>query len=110
MPRVLFSEQALAGLEIYIKRYEDYFVALFTDSGIWSEEIIIEKYRLASKELLHRIIAGIVKRLEMETVLGRKRNGSQFSAHFLVNEKLITIYYLDSANKRERVVVLISVG
>jgi hypothetical protein len=46
MYKVLFDREALSSVDSYIIQYTRYYEELYSDSGIWSEEQIIEQYRL----------------------------------------------------------------
>lgn len=55
MFQVNITRQAEKCIHEYVYLYERYFLSLFHDTGIWSEEQIRENYRNTAKELFHRM-------------------------------------------------------
>ena len=45
MPKVVFEDTALEGINHYIERYTLYFEELYSDTGLWNEDMIIESYK-----------------------------------------------------------------
>lgn len=110
MFEVLFTEQAAEGLYRFIDRYSDCFESLFRDSGIWAEAVIIQKYRIAARELNDRFIQEIQKKLSEETVFGRKRAGEWFEISFHVDVRLVVAYYSEDKEKKMRSVQWIGIN
>lgn len=45
MFKVVFANTALEWVNRYIERYTRYFEELYSDTGLWSEDMIIESYK-----------------------------------------------------------------
>ena len=61
MPRVIFSEKADADLDIFVGQYEDSFLRLYVNSGIWNLPDIAKIYEHGAKNLydiIHWYISG----------------------------------------------------
>ena len=71
MHKVFFSEVALGILQAYGEAYFLYYKATFTDTGIWSEDLIVDGYYRESEERKIDIQSKIISRLSQEKVLGR---------------------------------------
>lgn len=63
MFRVYFSTESSARLARYIIQYREYYENLYKDSGIWSEDQIIEGYISESKERKNEIMKFVTSRL-----------------------------------------------
>ncbi len=69
MYNVEFNEWVIINIDTYIYHYKKYFIDLYSDTGIFSEEIIIQKY-IEEAKLRHREIFNIIqKRLHYDSVL-----------------------------------------
>ena len=51
MSRVIFSEKADADLDIFVGQYEDSFLRLYVNSGIWNLPDIAKIYEHGAKNL-----------------------------------------------------------
>ncbi|MDD5197242.1 MAG: hypothetical protein PHN60_00055 [Candidatus Gracilibacteria bacterium] len=71
MFKVYFSRESSARLARYIIQYREYYENLYRDSGIWSEDQIIDGYIAESKQRKNEIITLITTRLSQEVVLGK---------------------------------------
>ena len=69
MPSIIFSEEAIFSINQYSLRYAQYFEDLYSDTGIWSEDQIIENYRNESFQRREEIIRLLERRLSGDTVL-----------------------------------------
>ncbi len=105
-----FRKSVLEGVHDFAKEYEQCFVNLFHDSGIWCEHIILEKYRLASYELHDRFIDEMIKRLSENTLLGRKKVGIYFEIKFHVNRYILHVRYTENKIEKRRIVEWISIN
>lgn len=50
----------------YVEMYTDHFQELFSDTGIWSEEMIQRNYEISGEELFRSIYALIREKLSQE--------------------------------------------
>ncbi len=93
-------ELAISEIKSFIRSYEEGFFTLYRDSGIWAEELIIENYRQAARELSQRIFDGIQAHLVGKLVLGRKIKSNWLELGFYIGDRLITVYFSeDNKNK-----------
>ncbi len=68
MYKVVFDVRALLGVDQYIEQYTKYYEHLYSDSGIWSEDQIIEQYRLEWYARYDEIIDTITMTLQTDVV------------------------------------------
>jgi len=106
---LLFSEQALADLQRFVRYYEEAFFELYRDSGVWNEELIIQNYRESARALYLAILHEIEKRLAQWKVLGRKTTTQQKELCFYVGDRLVIVRYIDNRRRRVRVVASIAI-
>ena len=59
MLKIRFSELAISEIKKFIQLYEEGFFILYQDTGIWSENVIIEQYRQTAKKLSNLIFSEI---------------------------------------------------
>ncbi|HEY4521092.1 MAG TPA: hypothetical protein VJL57_01695 [Candidatus Paceibacterota bacterium] len=109
MIKLQFEEQALRNLEGFVRHYEEAFVELYRDSGLWSEDLIVQGYRDSAKTLHADIVAEIERRLVRQKILGRKAVGSSNELFFHVGARLIIVHYSEESKKRIRVIESISI-
>lgn len=76
MRTLYFSESFYGPLDIYIQAYKLYFTELYTDTGIWSQDQILEYYEKAAVIRRNEIIALIKSRLSEESVMGNSGHNS----------------------------------
>jgi len=50
MVKLRFKSQALSELKSFIRHYEEAFYELYKDTGIWSEDLIIQIYRESARK------------------------------------------------------------
>lgn len=112
MPRkvVHFKEVAAIQLTSFLDAYKKAFVQMFSDSGIWSEEMIIEQYRKSAQDIYSLILGNILLKLSGEKVLGRKKVGESFEIIFYVGSRLIVVVYSENKHDNERIVESINIG
>lgn len=70
MLNVFFSEKARERMRRYSQNYADYFLDMYDDTGIWSEEIIREQYKKESVRRIDEISDTITHRLTSVIVMG----------------------------------------
>lgn len=93
MLEIRFSELAVSEIKKFIKLYEEGFFILYKDTGIWSENVIIEQYRQTAKKLNDLIFSEIENRLKNKKVLGRKERDRWNEVTFYVDGRLIVVYF-----------------
>ncbi|MFH1947195.1 MAG: hypothetical protein ABIJ23_03510 [Candidatus Magasanikbacteria bacterium] len=102
MLEIRFSELAISEIKKFIQLYEEGFFILYKDTGIWSEDIIIEQYHQTAKRLNDLIFEEIKDKLKAKKVLGRKELGKWNEITFYVDQRLIVIYFSDNLNDKIR--------
>jgi hypothetical protein len=68
MHKVIFSLEAISMVQSYIRRYRLYYEELYSDSGLWNEDMIIEGYRAEAIKRYEEIFDIIEVHLEKEIV------------------------------------------
>ena len=95
-----FKNAAVADLRSFIRHYEDAFFELYRDSGMWSEDAIIDNMRQSAKKLFDAILAHIEKHLGHARVLGRKRaRDGWHELCFSVGTRLVIVYFSEEGRK-----------
>lgn len=107
---VKWQKAALEGIRIFSERYEECFVSLFHDSGIWCESVIIEKYRFAGKELNRNFVDEIAQRLKEDIVLGRKKRTEWFEIGFRVDHRFLKVNYTENEKEKQRIIEWVSIN
>lgn|SRR3989338_3408983 len=107
---VRFSETALLEILTYIDTYRRGYRELFSDTGIWSERLILEQYELSAQSLFDSLFLSIERLLSSEKVLGRKEADQLYECHFYLGERLVIISYSESFKKKERTVEFININ
>ena len=102
MVEVNFTQQAYTDLYTFIVHYEDSFLELYSDSGIWAEDQIISNYRKSAESLYERIYENTLDKLSKETVLGRKEIGRALELSFYVGNRLIMVVYSEDKENNTR--------
>ncbi len=102
MPEVIFTQQAYTDLYLFIVHYKDSFVDLYSDSGIWSENEIIENYRKNAEGLYARIYETIMAKLSSRQVLGRIAVGKSSQLNFYVGSRLIMVIFSEGKEDNAR--------
>ncbi len=107
---VRFSETAVEEIVTYVDAYRRGYRELFSDTGIWSERVIIEQYELAAQSLFDSLFLSIKQLLSPAKVLGRSNSGKYTECHFYLGDRLIILSYTESFKKKERTVELININ
>lgn len=110
MFHVRFSEKAVAALTDYVDAYRRGYCELFSDTGIWSEQAIIEQYERASQSLFDSLFSSIKQLLSATTVLGRNISNQRSECHFYLDDRLIIISYKEDTKNKKRTVELININ
>ena len=77
-----FRELAVSEIQGFIRSYEEGFFALYRDSGVWAEDLIIENYRQAALRLSRRIFESI--RLHLDGGDGKMGAGDKILARWCI--------------------------
>ncbi len=109
MLKLRFKSQALSELKSFIRNYEEAFYELYKDTGIWSEDLIIQTYQESARKLFLQILQEIESKLGKKQVLGHKSLGSWQELDFYVGNRLIIVYYSQDLKNKVRFVESISI-
>ena len=109
MLKVYYSESAISSLKGFIRAYEEAFFDLYRDTGLQTEQTIIENYRLSAKKLSTEIFKEIETHLRTDRVLGRKEHSQWQELLFYIGGRLITVYYTTDAENGTRIIEAIGV-
>lgn len=97
MLKVYYSESAISTVKGFIRAFEEAFFDLYRDSGLVTERVIIENYRLSARKLSEQIFLEVERHLSAEQVLGRKEHQQWHELTFYISTRLITVYYTTDA-------------
>lgn len=109
MLKLRFKPQALSELQSFIRNYEEAFYQLYKDTGIWSEDLIIEIYQESARKLYLQILEEIENKLSQKQVLGHKCLGSWQELDFHVGNRLVIVYFSENLKNKIRFVESIAV-
>ena len=99
---LLFREAAKAQIAVFVWHHEEGFFELYRDTGLWSEEMIVESVRANGRKLFDDLYNGIESRLCRDPVLGRKKLKKKWlELDFYVGSRLIIVHY--SEDRRENI-------
>ena len=76
MYNIVYLPESLLSIERYIIAYRDYFLEIYSDTGIWSETEIKEQYILMSDARHEEILSLIEERLTADSVIGQSHANS----------------------------------
>jgi hypothetical protein len=107
--KVYFTDKAIADIQNFIRASEEAFMELFTDSGIWAEEMIIQSYLANITELKKKLFQEISTRLGRTKVFGRKDLDVWKELVFHVGSRLVIIYYSENSKKNIRQIESVSI-
>lgn len=107
--KLRFKSQALSELKSFIRHYEEAFYELYRDTGIWSENLIIQTYEENAKKLYLQILHEIESKLSKKKVLGYKFIGLWQELNFYVDNRLVIIYYSQDFKNQIRFIESISI-
>src|SRR3989338_4089466 len=74
---VRFTAAAWLAIDLYVLHYEDSFIELFRDSGLWNEEMILAGYRDSASRLFQNLYGAIEERLSGTSVFDRQKAEKQ---------------------------------
>lgn len=93
----------------YIDLYREYFLDIFDDTGIWSEELIRNRYIQASDDLQADIRDTIVRGLSMDIVWHTVIDEEIKSTIFRTGKRNIVIEYSEDTESHTRYVWFIRI-
>jgi len=70
MRNVVFSEDVFHRINQYSRHYRMYFEETYTDTGIWSEDMIVARYCELALERKKDLEATILHRIQQENIIG----------------------------------------
>ncbi len=109
MLKLRFKPQALSELKSFIRNYEEAFYELYKDTGIWSEDLIIQTYQESARKLYSQILQEIDNKLGKKKVLGHKSLGLWQELDFFVGNRLIIVYYSQDFKNKVRLIESIAI-
>ena len=108
---LLFRDSAVADIHTFVAHYEESFVGLYSDSGIWSERIILEGIRMNGKRLFRDIYDSVGSFLAQTPVIGRKKvSKGGYVVYIHVGSRLVVAHYSEDKRENTRWVESISIG
>lgn len=100
---LLFREAAKSHIASFVSHYEEGFFALYRDTGLWSEEMIIEGVRANGRKLFEDFYNTIESQLSRTLILGRKKlKKGWYEIDFHVGSRLVVVHYSEEVKKRIR--------
>ena len=95
MPKVIFENTALEGINQYIERYTLYFEELYSDTGLWWEREIIENYKKEGYARYDAIIDMIESTVSNDIV-----SYTQSETHIRWKSKILLVQFRDKEDVR----------
>jgi len=108
--KLRYRNAARIDLESFINHYREAFRTLYSDTGLWNEDLIIEGYERSALQLYDAINAAIRLRIGKNKVIGRKQVTSNwFEAHVSAASRTIFVLYSEEKTTNTRWVESISI-
>jgi len=85
-------------IDSYIDAYRNFYMSIYTDTGIWDEERILESYRSEARMRKTEIVELLRKKLSVDTVLGAHTTNQ--SVHISWRSKTILVKWKDDGDIR----------
>ena len=105
-----YKNAATVDLENFVNRYREAFRVLYSDTGLWNENLIIAGYERSAMHLHDEIDGAIRLRLSGRTIIGRKQvTGDWFAATVSVGTRQVFVLYSEDRNQNIRWVESISI-
>src|SRR3989344_5400286 len=105
-----FREAAAADISRFVAGYVEGFFELYSDTGIWSEEIILQSIRSNGKKLFYDLYDAVELRLSARRILGRKqRKRGWQESRFHVGTRLVIVSFSEDRKAGVRYVEAISI-
>ncbi|HAU65733.1 MAG: hypothetical protein UT30_C0007G0014 [Candidatus Uhrbacteria bacterium GW2011_GWF2_39_13] len=109
MFKIYYREAVISAITSFIRAYEEAFFELYRDSGLVTEQQIIENYRRSAQKLNEQIFSEIENYLSVRHVLGRKEHRQWHEFTFYVGSRLVTVYYTTEDAEALRIVEMIGI-
>ncbi|MFZ1019807.1 MAG: hypothetical protein WAN61_02360 [Minisyncoccia bacterium] len=109
MIKLKFKSRALSELKSFIRNYEEAFYELYRDTGIWSEDLIIQTYQESARKLYLQILQEIENKLDKKQVLGSKSLDLWQELNFYVGDRLVIVYYSQNLKNKVRLIESIAI-
>lgn len=97
MRNIIYSDKVILSVDDYIYWYKKYFYSLYSDTGIFSEQLILDRYEEEAKSRHREIFDCIHTSLSMEVVLGRTSDNTLFLPW---RSKILWLSWVDENNTR----------
>ena len=107
--KVFFTDKAISEIQNLIRFAEESFIELFSDSGIWAEQAIIQSYLANTSEFKRKLFLNIEQRLKSNKVLGRKLRSSLQELIFHINNRIVIIYFSEDVKRKIRIVETVAI-
>lgn len=98
MYNIVYLPESLLSIEWYIIAYRDYFLEIYSDTGIWSEKEIKEQYILISDARHEEILTLIEERLPPDAVIGQS---AENRVKIPWRSKFLVVSWKEEKNTRE---------
>ena len=107
---VRFSEAAWLAIDLYVLHYENSFIELFRDSGLWNEEMILAGYRDSASRLFQNLYIVIEERLSRVSVFGRQKAGRRLQRLVItIEDRVVILHYSENKKAKMRYIETISI-
>ncbi|MEK7480340.1 MAG: hypothetical protein AAB665_03590 [Patescibacteria group bacterium] len=108
--KLRYKNAATVDLENFVNRYREAFCVLYSDTGLWNENLIIAGYERSATHLHDEIDGAIRSRLDERTVIGRKQiTGDWSEVTVSVGTRQIFVLYSEDKKQNIRWVESISI-
>ena len=105
-----FREAAVSDISRFVAGYVEGFFELYSDTGIWSEEIILRSIRSNGKKLFYDLYDTVALQLSDRRILGRKeRKRGGHESRFHVGTRLVIVSFSEDKKAKIRWVESISI-
>lgn len=92
----------------YFQAYQKYFLDRFTDTGIWSEEIIRKWYEEQSEELLNEVLELLRTAFQRDIIPYAIHEGSKYTV-LRLDSRFLGILYIEDLEGKSRTITSLKV-
>ena len=104
------KESAINDLSIFIEQYENALIKLYSDTGIWSEYVMLENLQKTTDTLFIDIFSEVRLRLSKKIVFGRKAPATFWTEiSFYARKRMVIVFYSENTKEQVRWVESISI-
>jgi hypothetical protein len=96
MKQIVFYDRSLDPIRLYISNLKSYYFDLYSDTGLWNEEWMLDEYEKKSELLYTIIIDAVTEKMSVEIIPYEIMVTSFRKAVFTIERRRIVVIYEES--------------